>query len=111
VSFLLVYIAEAHPGSIVSVPTEKGTMELEVIPPTSTMEERMTNMREMVGLLGFTLPVVVDDEENSVKNLYAGWPDRLYVIGVDGKIKFKSAPGPMGYKVPDLAAWLQANVP
>jgi hypothetical protein len=106
-----VYVAEAHPGSIVSVPTDSGGMELQVIPPASTVEERMTNMRKMVNLLHFTLPVVVDDEENSVKNAYAGWPDRLYVIGADGKVAFKSGPGPMGYKVPDLAAWLQANVP
>jgi len=27
---------------------------------------------------------------------YTGWPDRLHVIDVDGRVAYKSRPGPFG---------------
>jgi hypothetical protein len=56
------------------------------------------------------MPAVSDDENNSVNRAYGGFPDRIYVVGVDGKIAYKGAPGPMGFKVPELEAWLRENV-
>jgi hypothetical protein len=110
VAFLLVYIAEAHPGSIVSVPTKEGGKELQIIPPTATVGERLRNLRQFVALAGLTMPAVIDSEENAAKHAYAAWPDRLYVIGVDGKVAYKSAPGPRGFKVPELADWLSEHI-
>ena len=108
--FILVYIREAHPGSIVSIPTDTGGKTLKIIAQTETMTERLRNLHEFLSLAGLTMPAVIDDEANSTKQAYSGWPDRLYAIGVDGKIAFKSAPGPVGFKVPDLAGWLRENV-
>jgi hypothetical protein len=31
-----------------------------------------------------------------------GWPDRLYVIARDGRIAYKSDPGPFGFKPADM---------
>lgn len=106
----MVYISEAHPGSIVSVPASDGTRELHVIPPTATVEERLRNMRQFIKAVGLTIPAGIDAEGDPARRAYAGWPDRIYVVGTDGNIAFKSAPGPVGFKVPDLAAWLRANV-
>ena len=105
----MVYISEAHPGSIVSVPTKDGGRELQIIPPTSNEEERLRNLRQFIEVVGLTIPSGIDSEDDQAKRAYAGWPDRIYVVGVDGKIAFKSAPGPVGFKVPDLAAWLREN--
>lgn len=58
-----------------------------------------------------TLPSVIDDRENFVKRAYAAWPDRLYVVGVDGNIAYKGRPGPFGFRVPELEEWLKRNVP
>jgi type I thyroxine 5'-deiodinase len=41
---------------------------------------------------------VVDDFANSTELAYTGWPDRLYVIDAEGKIAYKSAPGPYGFE-------------
>jgi hypothetical protein len=109
VDFLVVYISEAHPGSIVSVPKQGGGSELQIIPPTSNVEERLRNLRQFVEVVGLTIPSVIDGEDDAVKRAYAAWPDRIYVVGVDGKIAYKGAPGPTGFKVPDLAAWLREN--
>ena len=40
---------------------------------------------------------------------YAAWPDRLYVVGVDGKIAYQGGPGPGGFRVNEVEAWLKVN--
>ena len=47
--------------------------------------------------LGIKLPAVVDDFSNSTEAAYTAWPDRLYVIDRDGRIAYKSGPGPFGF--------------
>lgn len=109
VDFLMLYIREAHPGSVVSLPTQEGERELRVIPQTSTVSERLANLRQFVSLSGITMPAVVDDEKGSVRQAYASWPIRLYVVGTDGKIIYKGRQGPYGFRVSELAAWLREN--
>jgi Iodothyronine deiodinase len=53
--------------------------------------------------LGIEFPALVDRIENSIEIAYTGWPDRLYVIDKDGRIAFKSAAGPFGFKTDQLA--------
>lgn len=110
VEFILVYIREAHPGSIISLPTKDGGMELQVVSQTATVAERLVNLRKITNLMHLTMPGVIDDEQGTANRAYAGWPDRLYAIGIDGKVGYKGAPGPFGFKVPELAAWLRENV-
>jgi hypothetical protein len=47
--------------------------------------------------LGIEIPALIDGVDNSVERAYTGWPDRLYVIGRDGRVAFKSGPGPFGF--------------
>jgi len=42
--------------------------------------------------LGITFATVVDNMDNQVELNY-GWPDRLYLVGMDGRIAFKGGPG------------------
>lgn len=42
--------------------------------------------------------------ENSTDLAYSALPDRLYLIGADGTIVFRSGPGPMGFKPDELEA-------
>ena len=44
-----------------------------------------------------TVPLVVDDMDDRVGHLYSGMPDRLYVIGRDGRVVHKSGRGPFGF--------------
>ena len=50
------------------------------------------------------IPTAIDDIENSTDLAYSALPDRLYLIGVDGTIVYRSGPGPMGFKPDELAA-------
>ena len=110
VTFLLVYIAEAHPGKILSVPTASGREELRIIPLITTEAERVANLKQLVRIGKLTLPAVIEARTDSINQQYAAYPNRLFAIGADGKVAFKGAPGPTGLKVTDLADWLRENI-
>ena len=40
------------------------------------------------------IPALVDGMDNKVGKAYAAMPDRLYLVGRDGKIAFRGARGP-----------------
>lgn len=42
--------------------------------------------------------------ENSTDLAYSALPDRLYLIGAEGTIVYRSGPGPMGFKPDELEA-------
>jgi Iodothyronine deiodinase len=60
--------------------------------------------------LGIDFPALVDTIDNSTEIAYTGWPDRLYVIDKDGRIAFKSAAGPFGFRSDQLANALEQIV-
>lgn len=53
--------------------------------------------------LAIKFPAVVGGMDNKVELAYAAWPDRLYLIGKNGRIA-KSPPGPVGFQPPRLEA-------
>jgi hypothetical protein len=65
-------------------------------------DERVDLAGMCVRNLGIEMPALVDGFENSTDAAYSGWPDRLYVIGRDGRVAYKSEPGPFGFKPSDL---------
>src|SRR4051812_34407812 len=79
-TFLLVYIAEAHPGTILSVPTADGSRELRIIPQVATEPQLLENLRTLVRLAGLTVPAAIDNPESSLNRDYAAYPNRIYVI-------------------------------
>lgn len=62
----------------------------------------MKNAGACIKDLGFTIPCLVDDMQNTAQKAYAGWPDRLYVVDAEGKVAYKGGRGPKGFK-PDEA--------
>jgi hypothetical protein len=44
--------------------------------------------------------------DNRVMSEYMGFPDRIYVVDVDGKIAYRGDPGPDGFVPEDAAAAL-----
>jgi hypothetical protein len=106
--FFLVYIREAHPDSVLYT-VENGKEVLKKIGQTKTVAERTEVAGQCAATLRLSLPTVVDKEDDKVNIAYAGWPDRLYVIGTDGKIAYKGSPGPQGFKVGEVEDWLKRN--
>ncbi len=75
-------------------------------------EEERANLAGMcVRKLGIKFPAVLDEFGNSTEATYTAWPDRLYLIDQQGKIAYKSKPGPFGFKPDDLSKALAKVVP
>ncbi len=53
----------------------------------------------------------MDPIENPAERLYAGWPERLYVIDEEGTIVYKGEPGPFGFHPEEVEAWLAKRFP
>jgi len=73
----------------------------------ATDAERAETAAVCVVKLAVKLPALIDGVDNRVERVYTGWPDRLYVIGTDGRIRYKSAAGPFGFSTKALESSLQ----
>jgi hypothetical protein len=73
-------------------------------------DERAETAAMCVVKLAVKLPALVDGIDNRTERAYAGWPDRLYVISTDGRIRYKSAPGPFGFSTADLETGIEQVV-
>jgi len=46
--------------------------------------------------------MLIDDLDDSTDRQYYALPDRLYLIGRDGRIVYRGLPGPFGFIVAEL---------
>jgi len=65
--------------------------------PTSKFE-RFQVANTCVNDLDISIPCLLDDMKNSTAVAYKGHPDRLYIVGKDGRIAYRGGPGPRGFK-------------
>ena len=98
----MVYILEAHPSDVWQ--TQSNVKENLVFASPKNDEERAFLAGACVRKLGIKFPAVLDEFGNSTESSYTGWPDRLYLIDGNGRIAYKSRPGPFGFKPADLEA-------
>jgi hypothetical protein len=95
VKFLGVYVREAHPtGGWRMESNDKAGV---VVDQPTTDAERGKVAEQCCTTLKTTIPMVVDGVDDRVGHLYSGMPDRLYVIGRDGTVVYKSGRGPFGF--------------
>jgi hypothetical protein len=73
-------------------------------------QERASVAGACVRKLHIKFPALIDGFDNRVEQAYTGWPDRLYLIQPDGRVAYKSKPGPFGFHPDDLAVALKAAV-
>ena len=106
--FLLVYIREAHPDSVLFT-QNAGTESLLKIVQTNTLVDRTETALMCLETLKLTCPTVIDREDNAVNAAYSGWPDRFYVVDLEGKIAYRGGPGPSGFKPNEVEEWLKEN--
>ncbi len=105
----MVYIREAHPTDGWQVRSNERENILFLQPKTFT--ERSNIASKMCSKLKISLPCLIDGLDNKVAVSYSAWPDRIYVVGVDGKIIYKGARGPFGFKPKEAVAVLEKYLP
>ena len=99
VQFFIVYLKEAHPADGWAMPVNS---RVSYIKDPTNLFERFQVANTCVNDLNFTIPCLIDDMDNSTDKAYAGFPDRLYLVGKDGNIAWQGGPGPRGFRPAEL---------
>jgi type I thyroxine 5'-deiodinase len=108
VAFLVVYITEAHPSDVWQ--TESNIRDSVVFASPKSEDERASLARMCLRNLHIDFPAVIDEFGNTTERAYTGWPDRIYLIDANGRVAYKSRPGPFGFKPDELEAALRRTV-
>jgi hypothetical protein len=95
IQFLMIYIREAHP-------TDGWYMGRHDIRSHRTLEERRKVASECELTLRYGIPTLVDEMDDAVMTAYAGHPDRLHLVGRDGRMAYVGGRGPFGFKPTEL---------
>ena len=74
------------------------------------LAERSTVAKTCVEKLNMPMPAVVDRLDDKVNQAYKGWPDRLYLIGKDGKLAYSGGRGPFFFAPAELETAIEAEV-
>jgi hypothetical protein len=108
IAFFVVYVREAHPedGWVLTANRDEG---LYVSDP-QTRGEREGVAETCATRFALDMPVLVDGVGDEVARLYGGWPDRLYLIGADGRIAYQGGPGPFGFRVDELESAIEREL-
>src|SRR4030095_6877574 len=108
VSFLAVYIREAHPEEGWILPENRRSGVAVDEPPSDQTREEVA--AECAAALRLQMRMVVDAIDNAVASAYGGWPDRLYLVGRDARIAYRGGEGPFGFKPKELGAAIEAHM-
>ena len=98
VDFLAVYISEAHA-------TDEWKLYTDVcFKQPTTIEERVEVASKFATRLHGDMDLVIDGMNNLCRDAFSSWPERLYIIGKDGKVSdtFSSITKPSSQKFINL---------
>ena len=68
----------------------------------TTIEERRAAAPQCEAAALHGIPTLVDEIDDAVMTAYAAWPDRLYLVGLEGEVVYASGIGPFGFKPAEL---------
>jgi type I thyroxine 5'-deiodinase len=102
VDFVTVYVREAHPVSEDEKATATNAKAGILITEPKSLDERRGVAAHCRAALNLQSMMVVDEIDNRVANAYAAAPDRLYVVGIDGRIAYQGGPGPFGFNPSEM---------
>jgi len=95
-AFYFVYIEEAH--STDGWPSKTNAREGVLYARAQKIEDRVQAGETCWTKLKIPFPMLVDDLDDHVGRRYQAWPIRVYIVDKDGKIAFKTLPGPFGFE-------------
>lgn len=107
-NFLTVYISEAHPAD--EWQADSNLEDKFVFDQPKTDAERKAAASILVDRLQYRIPVALDPIDDRVGKAYAAWPERIYIVGRDGRIVYKGDVGPFGFKPEKAETSLAAHL-
>jgi type I thyroxine 5'-deiodinase len=100
---------EAHP--VDAWQDEDNQKDKIAVASPTTLAERCAVEGACATKLALRIPAIIDDLANSTEEAYTAWPDRLYVIDREGRVAYKSKPGPFGFKPTEMEVSLKQVLP
>lgn len=97
VQFYFVYCREAH-----AIDSDRPAGK-EVEQPVST-DERRSVAADFLKEMELEIPSLLDNIDDKTSKDYASHPDRMYLVGSDGRIAYAGDKGPRGFKPDELEA-------
>jgi hypothetical protein len=104
-----VYISEAHPGDEWQM--DSNVKESFVFNQPKTFDERKALAKVLVERLQYRMPVAIDSIDDQVGKLFAAWPERIYILGSEGRVLYKGEMGPFGFHPEEAEKVLATLVP
>ncbi len=92
----MVYIREIHPSDGWQIGENEEDEVL--VRQHQSMEEREAIGQACMLKLALEMPALVDEMDDGVAQSYAAMPERLYLIGKDGKVAYQGGMGPMYFR-------------
>ncbi len=85
--------------------------------PGAPLVEEPMGLEERIAVAGtcasdlalIPMPLLVDDMANSAERAYEAYPDRLVLVDREGRVAYRSAPGPTGFKPEELLDAIRAE--
>lgn len=99
----MVYIKEIHPTDGWQV--SENEQDAVLVRQHRSMDERVEVGQACMVKMALEMPAVVDEMDDAVSKAWSAVPERLYLVGRDGRVAYKGGMGPMFFR-PD--EWQQA---
>jgi len=70
------------------------------------LAQRVAIANDFVTRFKYPVPFAIDDMNNAANDIFAAWPERLYIVDENGNVTYKGGNGPFNYKPAEVRAWL-----
>jgi hypothetical protein len=102
-AFFVIYVQEAHPTD--GWQTDRNVAEGILFRQHQSYEERESVAATCSLDLRLSLPVLIEEMDNAMDEAYGAAPERLYLMGTDGRVAYLGGAGPHFF---DLDEWEHA---
>ena len=105
VEFFVVYVQEAHPTD--GWQTDSNVEEGILFRQHQNYEEREEAAQSCTIGMHISVPTLVEEIDNAIDEAYGAAPERLYLIGKDGRVAYHGGAGPHFFDLDELDGALQ----
>ncbi len=81
-----------------------------LVPQHTSMEDRIEVGQTCMIKMALEMPALVDEMDDAVATAYGAMPERLYLIGSDGRVAYKGGMGPMFFRPDEWEAAIASHL-
>ena len=108
VEFFVVYVQEAHPTD--GWQTDSNLQDGVLFRQHQSYAEREEVAQTCSLDLHIGLPIIIEEMNNVIDEAYGAAPERLYLVGVDGKVAYQGGAGPHFFNLDEWEWAIEAVV-